>query len=136
LFTVIPQFFAPTSGNFIEYYPDNDNLLLWVHFAASSNFTLELVEGGTEPVFDDKNNLIIRNLGNGQYELVAVGDDTHKGILEVYQASGKKVLTRDIHIHQGMNSYSIDLAGYVPGLYIVTLNTPSNKDLIKLIHYK
>ncbi|MFC2101775.1 hypothetical protein ACFLS7_02160 [Bacteroidota bacterium] len=136
LYTANPQYMAPSSGNFTEYYPDYDNLLLWVHFASASNFTLEIVEGGTEPVVDYTSNLVIRNLGNGRYELVAARDGTEEGILEVYQASGKKVIKRTIHIHQGTNIYPIDLADHAPGLYIATLKTASNQERVKLIHYE
>jgi hypothetical protein len=130
-----PNFFEPTSGNILEYYPDQANLLLWVRFASASMFSLELVEGTEELFHTGKEPAFVRNLGDGKYELVVISDAQFSGTITIHQASGKKLLTSPISGTIGRNIYPIDLSGSASGLYMITLTTPVNQTSIKFINY-
>lgn len=134
-YTFIPQFYIPTYGNIIEYYPDPINSLLMVRFASESNFVIEFGEGiDDQPLLQKDNNIVIRNLGDGRYEVSFVSEESFEGILTVYQASGKNLLTKAISGIPGTNRYQLDLSGISSGLYIVSITTPFRQNTIKLIH--
>ncbi|NQV03205.1 MAG: hypothetical protein HQ542_11200, partial [Bacteroidia bacterium] len=133
-YTFHPSEFVPTSGNFLEYYPDETNSLLWIRFASACRFTVEFIEGKEEQPSNKEEPLAVRNHGDGDYELIYTSEESFNGTLKIYQASGKCVLTRAIHGSLGNNTYPVVLTGFASGLYIFSITTPLNQTAIKLIH--
>ncbi|MBE0648259.1 MAG: heparinase II/III family protein, partial [Bacteroidales bacterium] len=135
LYVFAPNYFQPTSGNILEYYPDQTNLLLWVRFATATTFTIELAEGLEDHLQAGEKPAFVRNLGNGKYELVVISEEAFSGTITLHQASGKRLFKRPISGIVGRNSHPIDLSGFASGLYIITITTPVNQTSIKLINH-
>jgi len=128
--------FFPTSGNIITYTYDEYNSLLMILFGGPCYFTLEYWVGEEDQnIPPDNRNILVRNPGGGDYELVLFSDESFEGTLAVYQASGKRLIARTISGGTGNNTYLIDLRGSAPGLYIVRVGAGSQILTAKLIHY-
>ncbi len=129
-----PSEFVPTSGNILEYYPDETNSLLWIRFASACKFTAEFIEGREEQPSNKEEPLVVRNLGDGNYEVIYHSETDFTGTLSLYQASGKDLFTKAISGVPGDNIYPVDLSGFATGLYIFSITTSLYQTAIKLIN--
>ena len=125
----------PYSGNVISYYYDYPNDLLQVLFGGPTNFTFDIWEGGVDELTEGiPDEILIKKLKNGNYQMTFNSDQSGSGIISIHTVSGQKILTRNIQLTPGTNSYNIDLSRHADGLYIVSLNTNSRTISTKLIH--
>jgi len=133
--TATPGHFIPTSGNIITYTYDFDNSLLMVLFGGPSNFILEYSTGeGDRPGENQNDEILIKKLGNGNYEMVINSDRSEDGLISIYAVSGKNVLTRNVHLYPGSNSYRFDLFRFSDGLYLISIASDAKQFSTKLIH--
>jgi len=134
--TACPFYFWPTSGNILLVTHDWENSLLLLLFGGPSYFTLEFAEGAGDHLLSiDKDEILIKKLGYGNYELTLNRDHAGSGTISIYSISGQEVLKRKIHLNNGSNSYRFDLSRFADGLYMVSIITDTQSFSTKLIHH-
>ncbi|MBL6950958.1 MAG: T9SS type A sorting domain-containing protein, partial [Bacteroidales bacterium] len=89
---------------------------------------------GDHPEENQNDEILIKKLGNGSYEMVINSDRSGEGLVSIYAVSGQNVMTKKVHLFTGSNSYRFDLSRFADGLYLIFIVSDAQRFSTKLIH--